>query len=63
MLSTFFGIAAIVLGLWGVSAWTTELLSFLKGMIPISLVFAGIIALIAGLSRLNTPHPAGAKKG
>ena len=64
MLSALFGLAAILLGLWGMWIWGIDLIHFLKGMIPISLFFAGLIAVIAGLSNLSPKNPPpGSKKG
>jgi len=63
MLSLFFGLVAVVLGLWGSCLWTADLLHFLKGMFPISLFFAGIIAIIFGLARSSSRTPPGSKKG
>ena len=64
MLSAIFGLGAVVLGLWGMWTWGTDLVHFIKGMLPISLCFAGIIAIIAGLSNLSPKNPPpGPKKG
>jgi hypothetical protein len=53
MLSALFGLITILLGLYGMWRWHAELLAFLKGIGPMSLVFAGIVALVAGLSRIS----------
>ena len=64
MLSAIFGLGAVFLGLWGMHIWGVDVINFLKGMIPISLFFAGIIAIIAGFSNLSTKRPpSGSKKG
>jgi hypothetical protein len=64
MLSAIFGLGAVVLGLWGMYTWGLDLIHFLKGMIPISMFFAGIIAIIAGFSSLSSKRPpSGSKKG
>ncbi len=44
------GLIAVLLGLWGMFHWAGEFLIIIKGLIPVSLVFAGIVALIVGLS-------------
>ena len=63
MLSAFFGVVAAALGFWGVWIWRHEFVQFLKGMVPISLFMAGILALIIGLaSVLTKPHPMLRKK-
>jgi len=63
MLSLLFGLLAVAGGLWGMRHWFREMIYFLKGMVPISLFFAGFIAIIAGLSRSNSKQPpAGSKK-
>ena len=63
MLSVFFGIAAASLGLWGAWTWNVDLLHFLRGMLPVSLFFSGIIAVIFGLARSSRKTPPGSKKG
>jgi hypothetical protein len=63
MLSAIFGLGAVALGLWGMWLWSVDLIHFLKGVLPISLFFAGIIAIIAGLSNLSSKTPPGSKKG
>ena len=57
MISMLFGIVAAACGLWGIFTWWNELLLLLKGLLPISLFFSGIVALIVGVSRLNAPPP------
>ncbi len=60
MLSSLFGVLAILGGLWGMKTWFGDLVHFLKGSVPLSLLFAGIIAVIAGLS--SHKPPPGSKK-
>jgi hypothetical protein len=57
MISTIFGLASVALGFWGICAWSSEFLIVLKGLVPVSLFFAGIVAVIVGLSRLSAPPP------
>ena len=60
MLSAFFGVLAVLAGLWGIQTWFGDLVHFLKGIIPISLFFSGLIAIIAGLA--PKAPPSGPKK-
>ena len=61
MLSTLFGVVAVLGGLWGMHLWFGDMVHFFKGMLPMSLFFAGIIAIIAGISSSSKP-PSGPKK-
>lgn len=54
MVSIAFGVLAVLAGLYGMKIWSSETLHFLKGLLPISLFFAGLIAIIAGASRSST---------
>ena len=60
MLSAVFGLLAVLLGLWGMFTWGSDLIHFLKGIIPISLFFSGLIAIVAGLA--PKAPPSGPKK-
>lgn len=48
-----FGLLAISLGLWGMSVWWWSVAELLRGLVPIVLVFLGVVALAAGVSRLR----------
>lgn len=50
MLSVLMGLTCSMLGLWGLWTWRLEFIFLLKALLPISLVFAGIVAIIAGLA-------------
>ncbi len=50
MASVAAGLLAMILGLVGLWVWRWDFARFLKGMIPLSLFLAGLIAIIAGLS-------------
>jgi hypothetical protein len=50
------GLLAISLGLWGLSAWWWSVVELLRGLLPLVLVFVGVLALAAGVSGLR---PAG----
>jgi hypothetical protein len=53
MLSTLFGIVSMTAGLWGMWIWRHEFVFFLKGFLPVSFVFAGLVAIIVGISSLK----------
>lgn len=53
MASIIFGLAALSLGLWGLSAWWWSVTEVLRGLVPILLIIIGPIALGAGVSRLR----------
>lgn len=53
MASIIFGLAALSLGLWGLSAWWWSVTEVLRGLVPIVLIMIGPIALGAGISRLR----------
>ena len=55
MLSILFGCVAILLGAWGMWWWRADLAAFFRGWVPISLFFAGIIAIIAGTAPKAPP--------
>jgi len=50
MMSAFLGLGAILLGGWGVWMWRLQFFHFLQGFIPVSMVLAGLVALVIGLS-------------
>ena len=52
-LSILIGAVVMLLGIWGVIVWRSDLLSVLKGSIPVILIFCGAIAVIAGLSEMK----------
>lgn len=49
MQNIVFGLVAIALGLWGLSAWWYSVLDVLRGLIPPALVLLGLVAIGAGL--------------
>jgi hypothetical protein len=61
MLSILFGLIAVLAGLYGMRIWFPDLIHFFKGLLPVSLFFAGIVAIIAGMSGSAKP-PTGSKK-
>ena len=52
MISIILGLTAMVAGLYGMSVWSQYLLALLKGLFPIGLFCAGLVACIAGISSL-----------
>jgi len=53
MPSIMTGLLAISLGLWGLSAWWWSVVEVLRGVLPVALIFFGVIALAAGVSGLR----------
>lgn len=49
MQNIVFGLVAIALGLWGLSAWWYSVLDVLRGFIPPALVLLGLVAVGAGM--------------
>lgn len=52
-LSIIIGGIVALLGLWGLMGWWSDFILVLRGSVPVILIFAGIIAVIAGLSELR----------
>ena len=53
MASIVFGLVAIALGLWGLSAWWWSVAEVLRGLVPLLLILIGPIALGAGITKLR----------
>ena len=53
VLSLLVGTVVALLGLILLISWWYELLFVLRGTLPVLLVFAGVIAVVAGLSELK----------
>lgn len=53
MMSIFWGFGAFLIGLLGLWHWHAEFWYLLKGLMPLSICFAGIVAVAAGLSSLT----------
>ena len=51
-----FGLLLVALGLLGLSAWWWSVVEVLRGVLPLVLVFVGVLALASGVSGLR---PAG----
>ncbi len=43
------GLLATLFGLYGIFIWNKEFCFILKGLLPLSLLCAGIIAILAGI--------------
>ncbi len=50
MMSLVLGILTAALGIYGLSSWSGDFVIFLKGLVFFGLIFAGLIAFLAGLS-------------
>jgi hypothetical protein len=53
MIAIIFGLMAMGLGIYGIYVWTPNFLLLLKTLIPAGLIFAGLIAFLAGISSLK----------
>lgn len=53
MANIIFGLVALALGLWGVSVWWWSIVELLRGLVPISLILLGLVALGAGVTRIR----------
>ena len=51
--SIIVGSGVTILGLFGVIVWWADIFTIVKGLIPVILVFGGVIAVIAGLAGLK----------
>ena len=49
MLSIVFGLIAICLGFWGLIKYWWYMVDLLVAILPLVLIFSGIVALIAGI--------------
>ncbi|HIJ81800.1 MAG TPA: hypothetical protein HPP76_08840 [Desulfuromonadales bacterium] len=49
MLSIVFGLIAICLGFWGLVKYWWYMVDLLVAVLPLVLIFSGIVALIAGI--------------
>jgi hypothetical protein len=56
MLSIIFGLVAVTLGLSGVWLWHRDFMVVMKGLFPVSLLLAGIVAIIVGAANLTSPR-------
>lgn len=54
MPSIIAGLLAFAMGLWGLSVWWYSVEELLRGLIPLLLLLFGMVALMAGVSRVST---------
>ena len=54
MPSIIAGLLAFALGLWGLSVWWYSVEELLRGIVPLALLLFGMVALMAGVSRVAT---------
>jgi len=47
------GLLSISVGLWGVSVWWFSLAELLRGVVPLLLLLFGMVALMAGVTRVK----------
>ena len=59
--SIIVGSCVTILGLVGLVVWWADAVAIIKGLIPVILVFGGVIAVIAGLTELKDEAAAKAK--
>ena len=53
MISIFLGMIAAAAGFWGVFVWWNDFLVMAKGLLPVYLFFAGLVAVVVGLSGVH----------
>ena len=51
--SVVIGAIVVLLGLLGLTSWWGEFTAVIKGLLPAMLIFAGAVAVIAGLSEMK----------
>ena len=56
MPSVIFGLLALALGLWGLTAWWWSVTEFLRGAMPVALIALGLVALAAGVQSVRVPR-------
>jgi hypothetical protein len=52
-LGVIIGAIIVLLGLMGVISWRADLLTVLKGSVPVILILGGAIAVVAGLNEIK----------
>ena len=45
-----FGLIVVMPGLWGLDAWWWSAVELIRGILPLALIFIGILALAAGVA-------------
>jgi hypothetical protein len=54
MIASLIGIFFIGLGLWGLIHWFREFLILICGLLPVSLLVGGVVAVVSGISSSRT---------
>jgi len=49
------GLIGVVLGLWGIFGWWDSFGMVLRGLVPLVLLIAGLIAAGVGMEKVNKP--------
>ncbi len=47
------GLLAVAFGLWGLTAWWWSVVELMRGLLPVLLLGVGLIALAAGVSKVQ----------
>jgi F0F1-type ATP synthase assembly protein I len=47
------GIITVIIGIIGIIRWSDLMVKFLKGSVPLMLVFGGLLAIIAGITSIK----------
>lgn len=53
MAAILVGVLTVALGVAGILRWPSDCLILLKGLLPVSFIGGGIIAILAGISSLR----------
>lgn len=62
MISLLIGLLTVGAGLWGMIHWRDALVLALKGLVPVSMVLGGAVAVIAGISAIRRPPASGSSR-
>ncbi len=47
------GVITLLIGIAGITRWGVAVINFLKGSVPLMLVFGGLLAVIAGITSIK----------
>jgi hypothetical protein len=53
VISFLFGLVSVAAGLWSLWIWRAYVVLCLKGLLPLSLIFSGLAAILMGLENLS----------
>ncbi len=62
MISAAVGLAVCALSVWAMFRWCADVLTFLRGLLPLGFFLAGVAAVVTGLSTLKRPAKADGEK-